>query len=52
MANAQNFPYEYIFKYIVIGDMGVGKVRVRSRLVEPCSQSACILEVIVSIGSM
>jgi len=24
MAN-NNFPYEYIFKYIIIGDMGVGK---------------------------
>ena len=22
---ANNFPYEYIFKYIIIGDMGVGK---------------------------
>jgi hypothetical protein len=24
--NSQQFLYEYIFKYIVIGDMGVGKV--------------------------
>jgi Ras-related protein Rab-14 len=25
MSNNSNFPYEYIFKYIIIGDMGVGK---------------------------